>query len=381
MRDYFERLEDQLSPLAAKSKLSKGRQFPEPPCPHRTCFQRDRDRIIHSKAFRRLKHKTQVFVAGESDHYRSRLTHSLEVAQVSRHISRLLMLNEDLGESIALAHDLGHTPFGHSGEKILNLLMKESGGFEHNLQSRRVVDVIEKKYPGFRGLNLTLEVRDGLLKHSTPWDHPDSSDELVVTLEAQVANVADEIAYNNHDIDDGTTSGLLDVDDIEKEVTLWAEAKKVILSRYSQLSPLEFKTLINSYLISSQVKNVIRTSRSLIDDSGIESLDDLQKTSKKLVSFDKEMSEKNMELRKYLFKNFYSHSSVHRMNKKGQLIIEQLFTAFINDRGLLPEKVRDLICSDNSKERVVADYIAGMTDNYAHKEYFELFPGHSQVPS
>ena len=208
MLSYFQELEDNtLAPYAVRSLFSLGRRFEEPPSLTRTCFQRDRDRIVHSKAFRRLKHKTQVFVANESDHYRSRLTHSLEVAQISRHLSRLLRLNEDLCESIALAHDLGHPPFGHSGEREMNHLMKAFGGFEHNRQSLRVVDVLEQKYPHFYGLNLSFEVREGLIKHQSAYDDA-GIDGGYVTLEAEVVNLADEIAYNNHDLDDGLRAGV-----------------------------------------------------------------------------------------------------------------------------------------------------------------------------
>ncbi len=373
MRLYFEELEiATLASYAAKSRFSLGKQYSEPKSENRTCFQQDRDRIIHSKSFRRLKHKTQVFIATESDHYRSRLTHSLEVAQISRHLARMLKLNEDLAEAIALAHDLGHTPFGHSGERELNALMKDFGGFEHNLQSRRVVETLEKKYPLFPGLNVSLEIREGLTKHSTPWDNPDEHGHYM-TLEAQVTNLADEIAYNNHDLDDGLSSRLLEAPDLEKNVTLWRQAKTFVQSQYTALEAHELKHLINSHLISSQVGDVITTTEAQLKTHGVQTLEDLQSFQKPLVSFSVEMKALNLELRKYLFQNFYSHYTVYRMNKKGQLIIRQLFDAFTQDSRLLPDHYRARIGSDYLKERVVADYIAGMTDIYAQKEYQTIF--------
>ncbi len=356
MRAYFEELEEKnLAPYAVKSKNSLGRQFQEPVSANRTCFQRDRDRVIHSKAFRRLKHKTQVFIATESDHYRSRLTHTIEVAQISRHLARLLRLNEDLAESIALAHDLGHTPFGHSGEHELNRLMANFGGFEHNRQSRRIVDELEIKYPQFNGLNLSYEVREGLIKHRTAWDNPGGND--LATVEAQAVNIADEIAYNNHDLDDGLSAGILVESELNDKVTLWKEAKKFVKSQYANLEDVHLKYQINSYLISSQIEDVVQTTLKQIPK----------------VSFSPEMTDKNKQLRAYLFKNFYSHNDIYRMNKKGQLIIRNLFTAFSEDPKLLPDNFKNRIDKPDTKERVVADYIAGMTDTYAKKEFQTIF--------
>jgi len=374
LRPYFEELEHQiLAPYAVKSSTSKGKKFPETPSESRTCFQHDRDRIVHSKSFRRLKHKTQVFIATESDHYRSRLTHSLEVAQISRHIARLLRLNEDLAEAIALAHDLGHTPFGHSGEQELNRLMNPFGGFEHNSQSRRIVEELETKYPLFPGLNLSFEVLEGLMKHSTPWDNPDTKSDHFTSLEAQVVNLADEIAYNNHDLDDGLSSKILEEGKLEANIELWAEAKKVIQSRYSQLQDHELKHLINSYLISTQITDVLTTTEANIKRTGITNLDDLQKIEEPLVTFSFDMKGKNGQLRKYLYNELYSHYSIYRMNKKGQLIIRQLFELFKADAKLLPESYRKKMAASDCPERVVADYIAGMTDVYAQREYETLF--------
>jgi len=338
LREFFEEQElTQLSPLATKSKFSNGRQHAEPTSPTRTCFQRDRDRIVHSKAFRRLKHKTQVFVATESDHFRSRLTHTIEVAQISRHLSRLLRLNEDLSEAIALSHDLGHTPFGHAGERTLNLLMKDHGGFEHNLQSLRIVDTLEKKYPQFDGLNLSFEVREGLRKHSTPWDHPEGESHHV-SLEAQLVNLADEIAYNNHDLDDGLSAGILRGDALMDSVVLWKEAKEMARKKYTNISDGDLKYVINSHLISSQIQDVVQTAERNIHHSGIDSTDALQSyQGPPLIEFSKEMREKADALRTYLMTHFYTHHSIYRMNKKGQSIIDALFNAFIEDTNLLPK--------------------------------------------
>ncbi|RAP32820.1 deoxyguanosinetriphosphate triphosphohydrolase [Candidatus Marinamargulisbacteria bacterium SCGC AG-439-L15] len=373
MREYFETLEEQiLAPIAVKSKYSKGRQYEEPPSINRTCFQRDRDRIIHAKAFRRLKHKTQVFVALESDHYRSRLTHSIEVAQISRHIARLLRVNEDLAEAIALAHDLGHTPFGHAGEKALSEMMSEFGGFEHNQQSLRIVDVLETKYPQFPGLNLSYEVRQGLMKHTTPWDTPEDSASFV-SLEAQVANLADEISYNNHDIDDGLNSGVLKEEDLDNSVLLWREAKAVIKDQYTNLSQKQLTVLINSHLISSQVIDVVKTTQEKLNSLQLSDLDALQSCKGQVVSFSKEMESKARELRAYLYKNFYMHHDVYRMNKRGQQVIQGLFTAFTSDSKLLPQGYRNKVEEIYPLERVCCDYIAGMTDHYAQRQYETLF--------
>lgn len=374
MRSYFEELELRfLAPYAVKSVESRGRVHDEPTSETRTCFQRDRDRIIHSKAFRRLKHKTQVFIATESDHYRSRLTHTIEVAQISRHMARMLRLNEDLSESIALAHDLGHTPFGHSGEKILNRLMANFGGFEHNLQSRRVIDSLEIKYPLFPGLNLSFEVREGLMKHSTPWDHPEQDAKTWTSLEAQVCNISDEIAYNNHDIDDGIRSTLLDEHDLTTHVYLWRESKDRIRKKYAGLADIELKYLINSDIISTQIEDVVRTTTDIVAALELNCIDDIQSLDRPVVRFSTEMALKNKEMRHYLFQQFYSHPTIYRMNKKGQEIIEKLFTAFTSDTKLLPLDYQDRIEKGQEHHRVVADYIAGMTDPFAKKEFGAIF--------
>ncbi len=374
MREQFEELElELLAPYALRSKFSTGKQYQEPLCHNRTCFQRDRDRIIHSKAFRRLKHKTQVFIANESDHYRSRLTHSLEVAQISRHLARLLKLNEDVAEAISLAHDLGHTPFGHSGEDELNRLMTDHGGFEHNHQSKRIIDLLEYKYPDFPGLNLSFEIREGLIKHSTPWDNPKAQKKTFVSLEAQIANVADEIAYNNHDLDDGLTSTILDESQLNQKITLWKEAKKKIKKGYTNLEKHQLITLINSHLISSQVKDIFETSHRTIQQSNIGSLEDLQTCPDILIRFSDDMMEKNKELRRYLYDQFYSHPVIYKMNKKGQYIIRKLFKAFCDDPKLLPKHHKEKITDPHRPYRIACDYIAGMTDTFAIKEYNSIY--------
>ncbi len=365
MRSFFETLEaQQLAPYAVKSHLSQGRQFDEPPSDTRTCFQRDRDRIIHSKSFRRLKHKTQVFSTTISDHYRSRLTHTLEVAQISRHIARMLRLNEDLTECIALAHDLGHPPFGHAGERELHDLMQDFGGFEHNVQSLRIVETLERKYPQFSGLNLSFEVREGLKKHDTS---------VTKTLEAQVVNVADEIAYNNHDLDDGLSSGLIKPHDLEAHVSLWTNAKQRIRTTYAQYPDDELKYVINSALISAQVTDLVTTSQARLLELNLQSVDQIQQSDAPIISFSSHMKKENRILRQFLFTYFYSHSSVYRMNKKGRSVIRALFEAFASDIKLLPEAYQARVTADTSLERVTADYIAGMTDSYAFAQFDELF--------
>ena len=366
-----------LSPLAVKAAHSKGRQYHEAPSENRTCFQRDRDRIVHAKAFRRLKQKTQVFV-NASDHYRARLTHTLEVAQVSRHLARLMRLNEDLAECIALAHDLGHTPFGHSGERELNRLMAEHGGFEHNLQSRRIVDVLEKKYPGFPGLNLSFEVREGLIKHRASVGLESDADQKdfalpFVSLEAQVCNLADEIAYNSHDVDDGLSSGLISASELETNVTLWREARGAVSSQYQALSDPELYHLIHSFLISAFIDDVLVTTEKAILEAGVTSLEALQSQKKSLVRYSPEMARKNRELRQFLFKRFYQHHRIYRANIKGQRIIRGLFEAFSEDIKLLPESYQAKLGKSEPLPRVVADYIAGMTDDYALQEYHTIY--------
>ena len=375
MREYFEALEDQLlSALAVKSTESKGRKYKEPIDPTRTCFQRDRDRIVHSKSFRRLRHKTQVFFSNEKDHVRSRLTHSIEVAQISRHMARLLRLNEDLTEAIAMAHDLGHPPFGHAGETQLNNLMAGHQGFEHNQQSLRIVEFLESKYPSFPGLNLSYEVRSGIQKHKTPFDQPkDTNEYSFISLEAQVVNLSDEITYTAHDVDDALRAKILTDSDLVKNVAIWREFSNQILSEYANLTDKQYNYLINSRLITHQIQNVIQTSKELIQKSGITTLEELQSLGdKSLIQFSDSFKSDISELRTYLFDNYYTNHAIYKANKRGQLVISSLFNALNDDFKLVPKDFYETF-NEQKKERIVCDYIAGMTDTYALQEHEQLF--------
>ena len=377
MREYFENLEDTLlEAYAVKSKFSKGRTYPEHKSITRTCFQRDRDRIIHSKSFRRLKHKTQVFTSTSSDHYRTRLTHTIEVAQISRHLARLLKVNEDLAECIALAHDLGHTPFGHSGEEELDSLLKNFKGFEHNLHSLKIVEYLEEKYPLFPGLNLSFELKEGLKKHKTPFDNPQIKCSFN-SIEAQIANIADEIAYNNHDLDDGLTSSLLNINELNENITLWKNANYLINLEYSNLEPHQKIHLINSQLISNLVLDVFKNTIKNIESKNIKTLEDIQKETTEIVCFSPEMKELNSELRNYLFTHLYKNPLITEMNQTGKSIIKSLFQYYSTNKEHLPEKYINKIKTKNQKEtevnfnteEIIANYIAGMTDRFAIKQY------------
>ncbi|MDD5613754.1 MAG: deoxyguanosinetriphosphate triphosphohydrolase [Candidatus Omnitrophica bacterium] len=388
-REEYQKLEDNiLAAYALKSSETRGRVHKEKEDLYRTCFQRDRDRIIHSTAFRRLEYKTQVFVIHEGDYYRTRLTHSLEVAQIARSIARALSLNSDLVEAIALGHDVGHTPFGHSVEELLkNELMKDCGGFDHNLQGLRVVDYLESRYPDFRGLNLTWEVREGLVKHITLYDEGykrlESKDgrrygnidlsefytNLQPTLEAQVVNIADEIAYDNHDLDDGLTSGLIDETELQA-IPLWLEAKKKVKEKYSNLS-FEFeKHQVIRTLIDMDVKDVI--SSSLDNLSRVSSHKDARSSSVRLIDFSPGMQDERKPLRHFLLENLYRHYRVERMSNKAKMIIEGLFNAYMKNTKQLPPQVQDSIKTEGDK-RAVCDYVASMTDHFAQNEYKKLF--------
>ena len=372
-----------LAPYAAKSAGTRGRKFEEEEHPFRTPFQRDRDRVIHSHAFRRLEYKTQVFVYHEGDHYRTRLTHSIEVAQISRTIARALGLNEDLSEAIALAHDLGHPPFGHSGERVLNTLMKEAGGFEHNAQSLRVVEKLEKRYPEFDGLNLTWEVREGIAKHSSAHDSPSQNAEFkewrFPSLEAQIVDIADEIAYNNHDIDDGLSSRILAPEALDN-VKIWKinieEAKKGLQGRdFEVVKP---RTIIR--IINAQVTDLVETVKKTIEDDGIKSIAQVRRRLEPVAKFSPAMEELNRGLKRFLGQNLYSHHRVIRMADKAERIIKKLFKAYMREPRLLPPATHGLIEQDErGKERVICDYIAGMTDRFALNEYKKLFDPFEKV--
>lgn len=370
-----------LASYAVKSSQSRGRLHQEAEHPLRTAFQRDRDRIIHSSAFRRLEYKTQVFIFHEGDHYRNRLTHSLEGTQIARTIARALRLNEDLAETIILAHDLGHTPFGHSGERALASLMKEYGGFEHNTHSLRIVDVLEQRYPDFDGLNLTWETREGLMKHSTQYDHPNDPPGLVKypSLEAQIADLADEIAYNNHDIDDGLRSGIITEEDLE-EVTIWKNNfhKMQIHNNNKETSFKVQKQESIKNIINILVTDLIKQTDANLRNMGIISLEQVRKFSKKLVLFSEEITKQNTQLKKFLYNRLYQDYRVYRMGKKAERILEDLFTVYKKSPKMMPPHVYARQ-SREPMERVIADYIAGMTDKYALDEHAKLFDPHAKI--
>ena len=370
-----------LAPYALKGSETRGRRFPEPEHPFRSPFQRDRDRIIHSNAFRRLEYKTQVFVFHEGDHYRTRLTHTIEVAQISRTIARALGLNEDVSEAISLAHDLGHPPFGHTGEKSLNNLMKDSGGFEHNAHSLKIVEELERRYPGFNGLNLTWEVREGIVKHNSEHDRPGLSEDyemgLRPCLEAQIVDIADEIAYNNHDIDDGLSSELINIDAL-MEVTLWRKSFEEIKALYpgEDIKILKYQTI--KKIINSQVTDLVDTIKKVIEDEGMGTITDIRQREKRIARFSADMAEMNRELKGFLKENLYYHHRVLRMADKATRIISRLFETYMNEPRTLPPK-NYLDIERIGKERAICDHIAGMTDRFALDEYKKLFDPYEKV--
>jgi len=360
------------APYAVKSGESRGRLHAEPEHRFRTVFQRDRDRVIHSRAFRRLEYKTQVFVHHEGDHYRNRLTHTIENAQIARTLARTLSLNEDLAEAVALAHDLGHTPFAHAGERVLDELMREHGGFDHNRQTLRVVDLLEFRYPDFVGLNLTFETREGLLKHGCNWPHPVPVPELENqrTLEAQIANLADEIAYSNHDLDDGINSGILDLEMLE-EVQIWREARRIAEERWrSSAGPIEPRHIITG-LIDLWVLDASETSARRLEGARPATAEAARRCETPLIGYSPAVESAKRELKQFLREHFYEHSRVRRMTDRAEQILTDLFEHLRADLGLLPEKVREGAGADDP-ERMVADYIAGMTDRFAMATHTRL---------
>jgi dGTPase len=364
------------APYAASPEHSRGRRHKEEPTIGRSEFQRDRDRIIHSTAFRRLEYKTQVFVNHEGDLFRTRLTHSLEVAQIGRSVARGLGLNEDLTEAIALAHDLGHTPFGHAGQDALNDCMGDHGGFEHNLQSLRVVDVLEQRYASFDGLNLCFETREGILKHCSRKNAEKLGDvgERFLTgqqpsLEAQLANLADEIAYNNHDVDDGLRSGLISIEQL-RDVRLFAGHLAEVEARFPGVRDRRLIHETVRRMINTLALDLIRQSTKNIERAGAHSVDAVRAVPP-LIGFSEPIRQENDELKQFLRKNLYQHFQVLRMTSKAERIIRSLFTAFGEDTRLLPIEYRERARGD--RYRAIADYIAGMTDRYAIKEYRRLF--------
>jgi len=377
-REHYEREElERLAPAAVKSAQSRGRLHPEPEHAYRTAFQRDRDRILHARAFRRLEYKTQVFVYHVGDHYRNRLTHTLEGAQIARTIARALRLNEDLAEAVVLAHDLGHTPFGHAGERVLAGLMKGEGGFDHNRQSLRVVDWLEDRYPEFRGLNLTSETREGLLKHGSPWEHPVSVPELgrQPSLEAQVADTADEIAYTNHDLDDGLGSGLLDAERLA-EVTLWRDTLRSVREVLGDAPERVLHAQVVVALINRLVSDLIEAVAERIDAGRFASVDAVRAFPERLVGFSPALEKQKRELKKFLYDELYQHPTVLAMNERAVGVLADLFDAFRREPGRLPEHVRARIPVDG-EARAIADYVAGMTDRFALGEHARLGAGHA----
>jgi dGTPase len=370
----LEKLESStLAPFAVKSGESQGRQHPEEEHQYRTRFQRDRDRIIHTSAFRRLEYKTQVFVYHEGDYYRTRLTHSLEVAQIARSICKSLQLNEDLAESVALSHDLGHPPFGHTGQDVLNRLMKDHGGFEHNKQSLRIVKLLEKRYPEFDGLNLTWDVLEGICKHTKDEENPITSAEGVKypSLEAQIADFADGIAYNAHDLDDGITSDLLDLAQLRK-VALWKENEDRFDEKYSGLDFKLKKYQVVRSIINELTTDLREATSKNIADHKVNSVDEVRRAPIRMAAFGKEVAEKNKELKKFLHKNMYSHRKVLRMEFKAGLTLDGIFAAYMNMPGLLPEAVLKNE-AHGTLERRMCDYVSGMTDRYALNEHKNLY--------
>lgn len=371
-----------LAPYAMLSRDSRGRRIAEPDHPMRTCFQRDRDRVIHSAAFRRLEYKTQVFVNHEGDYYRTRLTHTMEAAQITRTIARALGLNEELAEAVALAHDLGHTPFGHAGEKVLNDLMRPHGGFDHNAQSLRTVDWIENRYPGFRGLNLSFEVREGIIKHSHFHDRPAAQEfdpSTYPCLEAQIVDLADEIAYLGHDVDDGLKAGMLTVEELEQsQLYRAANALARQAAAHKEVSIERYQTVRR--LIDAMATDLMTNLDTEIARAQIASVDAVRRAGRALAAFSPAMAAQVDELKEIMRERLYRHYRVIRMTEKAGRVLEQLFTAYMSEPRQMPVHVLMMHERDgDSIPRVVADYIAGMTDRFALDEYKKLFDPDERV--
>jgi len=372
-REAFEAEElERLAPYAARSAESRGRVVEEPEAVYRTVYQRDRDRIVHSAAFRRLEYKTQVFIYHEGDHYRNRLTHTLEGSQIARTVARALRLNEELTEAVILAHDLGHTPFGHAGERVLAELMRDDGGFDHNRQSLRIVDLLEERYPGFRGLNLSYEAREGILKHGCDWPHPVPIPEVRAQpgLEAQVADYSDEIAYTVHDLDDGLRSGLLNQSDL-KCVRLWNETHRRVLDELGAAPPRVLRAQTIRALVDRLVTELVEHSAARIDASGVGSIEEVRRTPERIIGFAPELDEIRLELKRFLYENLYEHPRVAEASDRAAEAIRDLFATYRAAPELLPEHIRPRIELDG-EARAVADYVAGMTDRFALGELERL---------
>jgi dGTPase len=372
-RDAYEQEErERLAPFAVKSAESAGRVVAEPRHPYRTEFQRDRDRIVHSRAFRRLEYKTQVFVYHEGDHYRNRLTHTLEGAQIARTVARALRLNEDLAEAVVLAHDLGHPPFGHAGERALAALLPDEEGFDHNRQSLRVVDLLEERYPGFRGLNLTAETREGILKHGCDFDHPVPVPPpgRQPSLEAQVADLADEIAYTNHDLDDGLRSGLLTLERLERP-RLWRETRAAVEKRVPGGSERVLRAQTIVALIDRLVTGLVEATAARLADAAPGSVHEVRAEPTRLVGFSAELGAALGELKSFLSQNLYHHPRVRRANAKAEQVLGLLYRRYRDDPRPLPVHVVARFDVDGPA-RAIADYIAGMTDRFALSEHRRL---------
>jgi len=373
-RTMLEELEDKaLAPYGMRSKNSKGRAYLDSEPDYRTAFQRDRDRVLHTTAFRRLEYKTQVFINYEGDYFRTRLTHTLEVAQIGRTLARALGGNEDLVEAICLAHDLGHSPFGHSGETALARLMKDAGGFDHNKQSLRIVTELEQRYPEFPGLNLSWEVREGIVKHESEYDISDARDlnpELRGNLETQIANVADELAYTTHDLDDGLRSGMISPQILEG-LALWQILKETFNWRGPTLDDIERHRMIR-HLVGLMVTDMIQATDQRLKLSGAKSALDLQKLSHNVIGYSEDMQRRNREVKDLLYQKLYRHYRVVRMQVKAENIIKNLFEAYQNEPAMLPTQYQKIIAT-RGLERTLCDYIAGMTDRFAIEEHQRLF--------
>lgn len=369
----------QLAPYGMKSRDSRGRQYPDPEHPYRTAFQRDRDRIIHTTAFRRLEYKTQVFVITEGDYYRTRLTHTVEVAQIARTFARALGANEDLAEAICLAHDLGHTPFGHSGEHKMNELMKDYGGFNHQVQSLRIVEELEDRYDDYRGLNLTYELREGIAKHETEYDVVNPTvynPHEAATLEGQLGSIADETAYSSADLDDGLRANILDPHDLN-QLELWKDWCGISGDCEDRFDDLMRHRFIR-WLVDQMVTDFVTTTEKKLRELEINSVQALRAVGKPIAAFSDEMERKHRVLKDFLMENFYRHYRVSRMAAKAERVLEEMFTAYMTNPRLLPKNVR-LRIDNGNRARVICDYIAGMTDRFALQEHQRLFDPGTQV--
>jgi len=378
-RDFEARELRELAPYAAKAAESRGRVHPEPEHEYRTPYQRDRDRVVHSTAFRRLEYKTQVFLTHEGDFFRTRLTHTMEVAQIARTLARALNLNEDLTEAVALAHDLGHTPFGHSGEEALRELMADHGGFEHNRHGVRIIDYLEHPYPQFRGLNLTWEVREGIAKHATQYDHPavEGFGDAPPSLEGQVVEIADSIAYDSHDLDDALAMGIISAGDLE-DLAIFQQAAADFEHTLADLSADQRIRRIAKLLIDLMVSDVISTTEGEIADAGVAGVDDVRAARRRLVHLSPDLETKADQLEAFLMARVYRHFRVARMTTKAKRFVTKIFEAYVtNPDQLRPDYRRR--ADDEGLERVIADYIAGMTDRFAQDEYQRLYEPFERV--